>query len=212
MKSLRSVFLALMLVLGLSSAASAQDIVVANATGFTIQQLGLIDSSASGDAQDLLGNDTLANGEALQISISGSSKGWELIATDGQGGQVNWQNLDLTGVSKITLHANGTSSNTPSAFNRTHTFLRKTMRPASLHRMVFYVLPPGDCPDGGGNQPVPWCRMGSVRAGMDVSREKSVSGWLCRPITMACRLTAAGPDIRQCPAGILRQMPAGHRA
>ena len=61
MKSLRSVFLALMLVLGLSSAASAQDIVVANATGFTIQQLGLIDSSASGDAQDLLGNDTLAN-------------------------------------------------------------------------------------------------------------------------------------------------------
>lgn len=86
MKSLRSVFLALMLVLGLSSAASAQDIVVANATGFTIQQLGLIDSSASGDAQDLLGNDTLANGEALQISISGSPKGWELIATDGQGG------------------------------------------------------------------------------------------------------------------------------
>ena len=106
MKSLRSVFLALMLVLGLSSAASAQDIVVANATGFTIQQLGLIDSSASGDAQDLLGNDTLANGEALQISISGSPKGWELI---GQGGQVNWQNLDLTGVSKITLHANGTA-------------------------------------------------------------------------------------------------------
>lgn len=109
MKYLRSVFLALMLVLGLSSAASAQDIVVANATGFTIQQLGLIDSSASGDAQDLLGNDTLANGEALQISISGSPKGWELIATDGQGGQVNWQNLDLTGVSKITLHANGTA-------------------------------------------------------------------------------------------------------
>ena len=104
MKSLRSVFLTLMLVLGLSSAASAQDIVVANATGFTIQQLGLIDSSASGDA-----NDTLANGEALQISISGSPKGWELIATDGQGGQVNWQNLDLTGVSKITLHANGTA-------------------------------------------------------------------------------------------------------
>ena len=60
-------------------------------------------------SSDLLGNDTLANGEALQISISGSPKGWELIATDGQGGQVNWQNLDLTGVSKITLHANGTA-------------------------------------------------------------------------------------------------------
>jgi len=91
------------------SAAIAQEIIVANGTGFTIQQLGLMDSNAKGDAQDLLGNDTLANGEGLKININGSPKGWELIAVDGNGGQVNWQNLDLTGVSKITLHADGSA-------------------------------------------------------------------------------------------------------
>lgn len=92
------------------SAAIAQEIIVANGTGFTIQQLGLMDSNAKGDAQDLLGNDTLANGEGLKININGSPKGWELIAVDGNGGQVNWQNLDLTGVSKITLRADGTAN------------------------------------------------------------------------------------------------------
>lgn len=91
------------------SCAQAQDVLVANGTGFTIHQLGLVDSNAGGDAQDLLGNDTLASGEGLKIRINGSPKGWELIAVDGEGGQVNWQNLDLTGVSKITLRKNGTA-------------------------------------------------------------------------------------------------------
>lgn len=109
MKLARVLLMAAMLVCALGAYAFAQQIVVANGTGFTIQQLGLVDSNANGDAQDLLGNDTLAAGEALQINISGSPKGWELIAVDGQGNQVNWQNLDLSGVSKITLHADGTA-------------------------------------------------------------------------------------------------------
>lgn len=104
-----SLVAALFLVLSGLSCAQAQDVLVANGTGFTIHQLGLVDSNAGGDAQDLLGNDTLASGEGLKIRINGSPKGWELIAVDGDGGQVNWQNLDLTGVSKITLHKNGTA-------------------------------------------------------------------------------------------------------
>lgn len=109
MKAFRVLLAALMLVCALGVSAFAQQVVVANGTGFTIHQLGLIDSNASGDAQDLLGNDTLAAGEGLQINISGSPKGWELIAVDGDGNQVNWQNLDLTGVSKIVLHADGSA-------------------------------------------------------------------------------------------------------
>ena len=73
------------------------------------QRLGLADSNASGNAQDLLGNDTLANGEGLKININGSPKGWELIAVDNEGSQVNWQNLDLTGVKKITLRGDGSA-------------------------------------------------------------------------------------------------------
>lgn len=111
MKSIRVLLAAALLTCWLGAgSAFAQEIIVANGTGFTIHQLGLMDSDANGDAQDLLGSDTLANGEGLKINISGSPKGWELIAVDGEGGQVNWQNLDLTGVSKITLHADGTAN------------------------------------------------------------------------------------------------------
>jgi len=103
-------FAAAMLLFALSAgAALAQEIIVANGTGFTIQRLGLVDSNSGGDAQDLLGNDTLANGEGLKISINGSPKGWELIAVDNEGSQVNWQNLDLSGVSKITLRGDGSA-------------------------------------------------------------------------------------------------------
>lgn len=48
--------------------------------------------------------------QCRNIPISGDPNGWELIAVDGEGGQVNWQNLNLTGVSKITLHADGTAN------------------------------------------------------------------------------------------------------
>lgn len=104
--SLLVAMFALFLTLGAASA-MAQNIVVANGTDFTIQQLGLVDSSANGEAEDLLGSEILAPGEGLEISLSGGSKGWELIAVDAEGNQVNWQNLDLTGVKKVTLKANG---------------------------------------------------------------------------------------------------------
>ena len=102
---LRTLLLAALLVLcfGIVSA-SARQIAVVNDCGFTIKQLGLADSNASGPAQDLLGQEVLENGETLTIDI------WELIAVDTEGTQVNWQNLDLTGVSKITLKGDGTAS------------------------------------------------------------------------------------------------------
>lgn len=103
-------FAAVLLLFGIGAgAALAQEIVVANGTGFTIHRLGLVDANAGGNAQDLLGSDTLANGEGLKIRINGSPKGWELIAVDGEGSQVNWQNLDLSGVSKITLRGDGSA-------------------------------------------------------------------------------------------------------
>jgi hypothetical protein len=109
MKVYRALILALALTLGCFSAALAQELIIANGTGFTIHQLGLADSNASGDAEDLLGDGTLAAGDGIKINLSGSSNGWELIAVDGDGNQVNWQNLNLTGVQKIVLHADGTA-------------------------------------------------------------------------------------------------------
>jgi hypothetical protein len=109
MKLFRFLLVTALLVLGSISAAFAQDVVLANGTGFTIHQLALADSNSQGDAEDLLGSGTLAAGASITISISGDSKGWELIAVDGEGTQVNWQNLDLTGVRQVVLHANGTA-------------------------------------------------------------------------------------------------------
>ena len=111
MKSIRTLLIVAMFLftIGMGSA-FAEQITVINGTGFAIYQLGLIDSNANSDAEDLLGDQVLNAGEGLVINISGSPVGWELIAVDGEGGQVNWQNLDLTGVSKITLFANGSAN------------------------------------------------------------------------------------------------------
>lgn len=110
MKAVRSILMAAILMLGLASSALAQEIVVMNGTDFTIKALGLIDSSSNDDAEDLLGDDTLAPGEGLKINISGDPNGWELIAVDEEDGQVNWKNLKLKGVSKITLLSDGTAT------------------------------------------------------------------------------------------------------
>ena len=108
---LRTVLLAALLVLcfGIVSA-SARQIAVVNGCGFTIKRLGLAVTSSSGPAQDLLGQKVLGRGESLRIDIQGGDKGWEIIAVDSEGTQVNWQNLDLSGVSRITLKADGTAS------------------------------------------------------------------------------------------------------
>ncbi len=110
MKAVRSILMAAILMLGLASSALAQEIVVMNGTDFTIKQLGLVDSNSNEDADDLLGDDTLAPGEGLKINISGDPNGWELIAVDEEDGQVNWKNLKLKGVSKITLLSDGTAN------------------------------------------------------------------------------------------------------
>ena len=78
MKAVRAIFMASLLALGIAGSALAQELIVANGTGFTIHQLGLVDSNSDGEAQDLLGNDTLAAGEGLRINISGDPNGWEL--------------------------------------------------------------------------------------------------------------------------------------
>lgn len=108
MKSVRIFVLALMLTLLAAGSALAQNINIVNATGFTIEQLGLSHHTASGDAEDLLGEGVLENGYVITINIPTPAT-WELIAVDGEGGQVNWEGLDLTGVSAITLYGDGSA-------------------------------------------------------------------------------------------------------
>lgn len=104
---LKSVLFGALLALGIT-VAQAQTVLVSNGTGFVIQRLGL---AAAGTSQftDLLGEEVLNPGEGLNIEISGDSNGWDLLAQDDEGTDVSWNNLDLTGVSKITLNADATA-------------------------------------------------------------------------------------------------------
>ena len=56
------------------------------------------------------GNTLISDAWMEKLGVHLGPKGWELIAVDGEGGQVNWQNLDLTGVRKITLRGDGTAN------------------------------------------------------------------------------------------------------
>lgn len=110
MKALRILFAALLICALGAGSAFAQELTIINSTGSTIEVLGLADCETDEEAvQDLLGSDTLAAGEGLKVNISGSAKGWELVAQDSKGKQMNWINLDLTGVKAITLFADGTA-------------------------------------------------------------------------------------------------------
>ena len=109
-KALFSILLAGMMSVLFIGSALAQTITIMNGTGFEIHGLGLSPSEESGDTQDLLGNDILGPGEGLQINFSGSAQGWDLIAVDKEGTQVTFGNLNLSGVSKVTLNADATAN------------------------------------------------------------------------------------------------------
>ncbi|MCR5084018.1 MAG: hypothetical protein K6A65_00760 [Succinivibrionaceae bacterium] len=92
-----------------SLSALAQDVVIVNNCGFKLSQLALFDEAAN-SGNDLTEGAGLGAGEALQVSLSGDTKGWRLIAVDDEGTQVDFPNFDFTGVSKVTLNADGTAN------------------------------------------------------------------------------------------------------
>ena len=56
--------------------------------------------------EDILGQDTLANGESLKISFDDRDKRvhWDLKVTDKEGNSLEWEDLNLVEISEVTLH------------------------------------------------------------------------------------------------------------
>lgn len=92
----------------LASPALAREVTIMNGCGFTIAGLSLSDTNSS-QAQDLLGNDVLKSGEGVRINIAGGDNGWDLIAVAEDGSNVAFENLNLSGVSTVTLRKDGTA-------------------------------------------------------------------------------------------------------
>ncbi len=85
-----------------------QDFTVVNATGVEIAELYVSPHSADNWQEDVLGRDTLPGGESVEITFSRTEKAkmWDLRIVDSEGNAIEWENLNLLEISKVTLHYN----------------------------------------------------------------------------------------------------------
>jgi hypothetical protein len=83
-----------------------QDFTLINKTGVEIHALHVAPHSSDEWGEDILGKDTLANGESLEITFGKHDRAhhWDLRIEDEKGNSVTWENLDLMKIEEVTLH------------------------------------------------------------------------------------------------------------
>jgi hypothetical protein len=88
------------------SAQAAQDFTVVNKTGVEIYALYVTPHNAKEWGNDILGVDTMPDGETLDISFSRKEKAklWDLRIEDENGAFLEWDNLNLLAIDTVTLY------------------------------------------------------------------------------------------------------------
>ena len=88
-----------------ASNAAKQDFTLVNATGVEIDKVFISPHDKDDWEEDILGQDTLASGEKLDIKFHRSQKAamWDLKIEDKQGHSIEWENLNLLEISKLTI-------------------------------------------------------------------------------------------------------------
>jgi hypothetical protein len=83
-----------------------QDFTLHNATGVEIHELYVSPHSSDDWEEDVLGQDTLPDGESVDIHFSRKehAKMWDLKVVDKEGNSITWENLNLLEISDVTLH------------------------------------------------------------------------------------------------------------
>ena len=89
-----------------TSFAGDQDFTVVNKTGVEINALYVSPADKSEWGEDILGRDTLPAGESVEIEFDPEEEAekWDLRVEDKEGNSIEWTDLDLTEISKVTLH------------------------------------------------------------------------------------------------------------
>jgi hypothetical protein len=89
-----------------ASSASDQDFTLVNETGVVIDKLYVSPHDSNDWEEDILGADTLPSGEALEIKFHRAEKTpiWDLRIEDNKGNSIEWENLNLLEIAKITLN------------------------------------------------------------------------------------------------------------
>ncbi|MFM9903391.1 MAG: hypothetical protein ACKVQJ_02335 [Pyrinomonadaceae bacterium] len=83
-----------------------QDFTLVNKTGVIIDKLFVSPSDKDDWQEDILGQDQLADGATLNIKFHPKEKAemWDLKIEDTKGNSIEWTDLKLTEIEKITLH------------------------------------------------------------------------------------------------------------
>lgn len=83
-----------------------QDFVLHNETGVEISEVYVSPVTAGDWEEDVLGKETLPNGDSVKITFDDRDKHshWDLRVTDGKGHGIEWHDLNLVEISEVTLH------------------------------------------------------------------------------------------------------------
>ena len=83
-----------------------QDFVLHNKTGVEIHSLYVSPHSTDDWEEDVLGVDTLPNGESVKVTFEDRDKHvhWDLKVTDKDGNSLKWYDLNLIETDEVTLH------------------------------------------------------------------------------------------------------------
>ena len=95
-----------LLVSGATMCAGDQDFVLVNKTGVEIHNLHVSPSDKEEWGEDILGKDTLGDGQTAEITFSPKEESakWDLRVADEDGNSIEWSDLNLLNISKVTLH------------------------------------------------------------------------------------------------------------
>jgi hypothetical protein len=83
----------------------AQDFSLVNKTGVEIHAVYISPHDGDDWEEDILGRDTLPNGESVDIKFNRdeTAEMWDLRIEDSKGNAIEWENLNLLKISKATL-------------------------------------------------------------------------------------------------------------
>lgn len=89
-----------------SDQSGKQDFTLVNQTGVEIHKVFISPHDSNDWEEDILGRDTLPEGQSVDIKFHRNEKAanWDLRVEDSQGHALEWENLNLLEISKVTLH------------------------------------------------------------------------------------------------------------
>ncbi len=95
-----------------------QDFTLVNKTGVEIHNLFVSPHSADEWQEDVLGRDTLADGDSVKIGFNVRERAalWDLKVTDSDGNSIVWEKFNLLKISEITLHYDAESGKATAEF------------------------------------------------------------------------------------------------